>query len=211
MEGYMDYNLKYYCNVFADQIEWKDTRQRYSFTEKMKKYKDEDYNLSHMLFKLCIKLHKELETRPNQSVVENKDISVSDKLDQLKELIKGFPDRYTELRHMREFHDTSHEIGNYLAEVEDDETYGEKAEEIYEEWDNAHDEIVEMFGVEVYKPSSLCKEKQTMTWIYSPQSYAEYMKTLDGLIKDNPHSLRLTQYKQEILEIKAIKQILQEN
>ena len=27
------------ADVFADQIEWKDTRQRYSFAEKMKKYK----------------------------------------------------------------------------------------------------------------------------------------------------------------------------
>ena len=207
----MDYNLKYYCDVFADQIEWKDTRQRYSFAEKMKKYKDEDYNLSHMLFKLCIKLQKELENRPDQSVVENKDISVSDKLDQLRELIKGFPDRYTELRHLREFHDTSHEIGNYLAELEDDETYGEKAGEIYEEWDYAHDEIVELFGVEVFKPDTLGKDKPRKTWIYSPQSYNDFLKELSSLIKDYPHSRQLTQYKREILENKELLGILRAN
>jgi hypothetical protein len=207
MEGYMDYNLKYYCDIFAEEIEWRDVRQKYSFCEKMKKYKDENYNLSHMLFKLCIKLHKELENRPDQSVVENKDISVSDKLDQFRELIKGFPDRYSELRHMREFDDTSNEIGNYLYSIQDNE----KADEIYEEWVEAHDEIVEMFGVEVFIPDTLSLDKPRKTWIYSPQTYAKYMKNIDTIIKENGEPARLTQYKQEIEKMDEIKNLLQEN
>ena len=207
----MDYNLRYYCDVFADQMDFKDAKQKRNFKAKMKGYADEDHNISHMLFKLCIKLQKELENRPDQSVVENKDISISDKLDQLRELIKGFPDRYTELRHLREFHDTSNEIGNYLAEVEDDETYGEKAEEIYQEWYYAHDEIVELFGVEVFKPDTLGKDKPSKTWIYSPQSYNDFLKELSSLIKDYPHSRQLTQYKREILENKEVLGILRAN
>ena len=62
----MDYNLKYYCDVFADQMDFKDAKQRRNFKAKMKNYTDDDYNLSHMLFKLCVKLHKDLENRPDQ-------------------------------------------------------------------------------------------------------------------------------------------------
>jgi len=207
----MDYNLKYYCDVFADQMDFKDAKQKRNFKAKMKKYNDEDYNLSHMLFKLCIKLHKDLENRPDQALASNKQMSIPDKLEHHEKLIKGFPDRYLELRHMREFHDTSNEIGNYLAEVEDDETYGEKAEEIYEAWEYAHDEIVETFGVEVLKPNTLGKDKPRKTWIYSPQSYNDLLKELNSLIKDYPHSRRLTQYKQELLENKEVIAILRAN
>ena len=207
----MDYNLKYYCDVFADQMDFKDAKQRRNFKAKMKNYKDDDYNLSHMLFKLCVKLHKDLENRPDQAVDETKDMSISDKLDHYEKLIQGFPDLYTEIRHMREFDDTSTEIRDYISVVEEEEDYEERVEEISDKWDEAYNEIVETFGVSVFKPNTLWDENPRKTWIYSPQSYDLYMSRLDKIIKDNPNSQRLAQYKQEILDNKEIKEILQEN
>ena len=207
----MDYNLKYYCDVFADQMDFKDAKQRRNFKAKMKNYADDDYNLSHMLFKLCVKLHKDLENRPDQAVDETKDMSISDKLDHYEKLIQGFPDLYTELRHMREFDDTSSKIGEELGDLEDDDDYGERVDEIYQKWEYAHDEIVETFGVEVIRWDSFFKDKVTHTWIYSPQSYEIYMNNLQVTIKDFPNSQRLAQYKQEILDNIEIKEILQEN
>ena len=201
-----------FCDILADQMDIKpdSKHQRDNFKKQMRKYEGKkDFVALNELFKLCVKLHLELEKRPAN--IEPEGDSISEKLDYYSNVIKGFPDRYTKLSQMREFDDISTQIEEYLDIVEDDENYEEKVEYIKCDFFEARDEIVEKFGVKVFKPSSLCKEKQTMTWIYSPQSYTEYMKTIENLIKDNPHSRRLTQYKQEILEKNAIKQILQEN
>ena len=39
-----------------------------------------------------------------------------------------FPDRYTKLSHLRDFHQTSESIGNYLEELSEDDVHGERAD-----------------------------------------------------------------------------------
>ena len=201
-----------FCDILIDQMEIKprDKYQSDNFKKQMRKYAGKtEFVALNELFKLCTKLHLELEKRPTH--IEPVGDSIPDKLDHYEKLIQGFPDRYTKLRHMREFDDTSTEIDDYLDVVEEDDDYGERADEIRAYLINAHDEIVETFGVEVFEPKTLGDNKPSTTWVYSPQSYADYLSTLNDLIKDFPNSRQLSQYKQEILDNIEIKEILQEN
>lgn len=208
--------IKYYCDLFAPHMTFKSKSQRYEFNKKMtQNWAKQDAaepgrdNLSYELFKLCIHLQRELDSRPAQAVTEKEPETIPEVLDAYARQIDSIPTRFTHPSMMEECHELVWRMAEHLEKIEEtsDGADEERASELFYELTAAEDAIKDTFGVSVQNYKSLQKPKKTFKIIYSPQSHEDYIRELDKVIEENPYSHHLRQHKAELLanaELKAL-------
>ncbi len=201
-----------YVSKFRKEMNFHTKKQEYDFKTKMNTYAKRDtFNITYELFKLCIEKDKQLENKPIEVIEEVKPKSEKDILLDYQQQLEDMPTKYTKPTDMQEFHDVIDKMDNYLCELEAEEENEDLVDELYADIEDVKDKIIKIHGVAVddwtYWDSDIKKDKI----IYSPQSYEEYMVSIDQYIKDNPgvSSQRMNNFKKtEILQNKELNRLL---
>lgn len=222
MELYKNAELNHYLHLITNQMNkkhnlFKNDKQRTNFTANIKKYsKEEDsHNITYLLFQFAMfqqkeiqQLTKQLENRPIEEV---KPKTQKDILLDYQQQVEEMPSKYTKPTDMQEFHDVVDKMETYLCDMEAEEENEDLVDELYADIEDVKDKIIKIHGVAVddwtYWDSKIKKDKI----IYSPQSYEEYMKSIDQYIQNNDgvNSQRMNNFKKtEILQNKELKQLL---
>ena len=225
MELYKNAELNHYLHLITNQMNkkhnlFKNDKQRTNFTANIKKYsKEEDcYNITYLLFQYAMaqekqieQLTKQLENRPVETKEEIKPKTQKDILLDYQKQVEDMPTKYTKPTDMKEFHDVVDKMETYLCDIEAEEENEDLIDELYADIEDVKDKIIKIHGVAVddwtYWDSKIKKDKM----IYSPQSYEEYMESIDNYIKNNDgvNAQRMNNYKKtEILQNKELKQLL---
>jgi hypothetical protein len=201
---------------FKGEMKFDTKKQEYNFKQKMNEYSKRDsFNLTYELFKLCIEKDKQLANRPavivEEVVHEVKPKTNKELLQEYQQQIENIPSKYTKPTQMEEFHDLVDKMDNEIFELsekidEDDEELCEEVDVTSYDLTETKDKIINKFGVAVDDWTWWDTEKKKNKMIYSPQSYKEYMESIDTGIKDG--NKRLKTYKQELLENKQLKDLL---
>tara|TARA_R100000655_G_scaffold106115_1_gene155009 strand:+ start:121 stop:807 length:687 start_codon:yes stop_codon:yes gene_type:complete len=223
MDIYKNGEINHYLHKISNKMDnnytlFKDKKQKYNFIDKIKGYsnKKDCHNITYSLFQFAMfqqqeieKLTKELENRPIEVIEEVK--SEKDILLDYQKQVEEMPTKYTKPTHMHEFHNVVDKMETYLCELEADEENEELVDELYGDIDDVKNKIIKIHSVAIddwtYWGSNIKKDKL----IYSPQSYEEYMVSIDQYIKDNPGvaSKRMNNFKQtEILQNRELNQLL---
>jgi hypothetical protein len=219
--GELNHYLEKISNMMYNNYTlFKDKEQKYNFNKKIKGYakKENNNNITYSLFQFAMiqqkeieKLTKQLENRPMEVIEEVKPISQKDILLDYQKQVEDMPTKYTKPTHMQEFHDVINKMENFLCDLEVEEEDEDLVDELYADIEDVKDKIIKIHGVAIddwtYWGSSIKKDKI----IYSPQSYEEYMVSIDQYIKDNPGvaSKRMNNFKKtEILQNKELNQLL---
>jgi hypothetical protein len=118
--------IKYYCDLFAPHMTFKSKSQRYEFNKKMtQNWAKQDAaepgrdNLSYELFKLCIHLQRELDSRPAQAVTETEPETIPEVLDAYARQIDSIPTRFTHPSMMEECHELVWRMAEHLEKIEE--------------------------------------------------------------------------------------------
>jgi hypothetical protein len=205
-----------YVAKFKGEKKFENKKQEYNFKTKMNEYSKRDsFNLTYELFKLCIEKDKQLANRPavivEEVVHEVKPKTNKELLQEYQQQIEDIPSKYTKPTQMEEFHDLVDKMDNEIFELsekidEDDEELCEEVDVTSYDLNETKDKIINKFGVAVDDWTWWDTEKKKNKMIYSPQSYKEYIESIDEGIKDG--NKRLKTYKQELLENKQLKDLL---
>jgi len=222
MELYKNAELNHYLHLISNQMDnkhslFKDDKQRHNFNANIKKYAKQEncYNITYLLFQYAMaqekqieQLTKQLENRPIEEV---KPKTQKDILLDYQKQVEEMPTKYTKPTDMQEFHDVINKMETYLCDIEDEEENEDLVDELYADIEDVKDKIIKIHGVAVddwtYWDSKIKKDKI----IYSPQSYQEYMESIDNYIKNNDgvNAQRMNNFKKtEILQNKELKQLL---
>ena len=204
---------------------FKDKEQKYNFNKKIKGYakKENNYNITYSLFQFAMiqqkeieKLTKQLENTPSLETTlyyqkEADKLTEKQILLDYQKQVEEMPTKYTKPTDMQEFHDVIDKMETYLCELEVEEEDEELVDELYGDIDDVKNKIINKIGVAVddwtYWGSDIKKNKI----IYSPQSYEEYMLSIDEYIKNNDgvNSQRMNNFKKtEILQNKELNRLL---
>ncbi len=219
-----------YVAKFRKEMNFHTKKQEYDFKTKMNTYAKRDtFNITYELFKLCIEKDKQLENRPNTQVEVIEEVKTKSQKDILldyQKQIEEMPTKYTKPTDMQEFHDVVNKLNSELTDMTEQIHYDHNAflnEEInYHDDDFAlhedvsclledtQDKIINKIGIAVddwnYWGTNIKKNKL----IYSPQSYEEYMVSIDQFIKSNPgvDSKLMINFKNELLQNRQLNQLL---
>tara|TARA_R100001463_G_scaffold17781_3_gene45097 strand:+ start:296 stop:1003 length:708 start_codon:yes stop_codon:yes gene_type:complete len=230
MDIYKYGELYGYLERISDDMDFKhrlfkDKEQKYNFNKKIKGYakKEDCHNITYSLFQFAMiqqkeieKLTKQLENTPSIETTKYYQNEV-DKLTEKQMLInyqkqvEDMPTKYTKPTHMQEFHDVINKMENFLCDLEVEEEDEDLVDELYADIEDVKDKIIKIHGVAVDDWTYWDCNKKKDKIIYSPQSYEEYMVSIDQYIKDNPGiaSKRMNNFKKtEILQNKELNQLL---
>ena len=153
-------------------------------------------------------------------------IKAKDILLDYQKQIEEMPTKYTKPTHMQEFHDVVDKLNSELtymtehihydhdAYINGETNYHDDDFALHEDvsclLEDTQDKIINKIGVAVddwtYWGTNIKRNKI----IYSPQSYEEYMVSIDQFIKDNPgvDSKLMINFKNELLQDKQLNQLL---
>jgi len=230
MDIYKNGELYGYLHKISDDMDFKhhlfkDKEQNYNFNKKIKGYakKEDCHNITYSLFQFAMiqqkeieKLKKQLENTPSLETTlyyqkEADKLTEKQILLDYKKQLEDMPTKYTKPTDMQEFHDVIDKIETYLCELEVEEEDEDLVDELYADIEDVKHKIIKIHGVAVddwtYWGSPIKKDKI----IYSPQSYEEYMVSIDEYIKHNPgvNSQRMNNFKKtEILQNKELNRLL---
>ncbi len=200
---------------FKSEMEFETKKQEYNFKTKMNEYSKRDtFNLTYELFKLCIEKDKQLAEKDkqltNRPVEEIKPKTEKDILLDYQQQVEDMPSKYTKPTQMKEFHEVMDKMETYICDLEDEEELVDELDELCAVLDDTKEQIVNKFGVAVDDWTWWDSDKTKNKMIYSPQSYTEYIESIDEYIKDKPNGTcrKLTEYKKELLQNKQLKQLL---
>ena len=217
MNNQMNKNkIDMFVSKFKSEMEFETKKQEYNFKTKMNEYSKRDsFNLTYELFKLCIEKDKQLAEKDkqlaNRPVEEIKPKTEKDILLDYQQQIEDMPSKYTKPNQMKEFHEVMDKMETYICDLEAEEENEDLVDELYAVIDDTKEQIVNKFGVAVDDWTWWDSDKTKNKMIYSPQSYTEYIQSIDKYIKDNTGvgAMRMNNFKQtEILENKQLKQLL---
>lgn len=200
-----------YVSKFRKEMNFHTKKQEYDFKTKMNTYAKRDtFNITYELFKLCIEKDKQLENKPIEVIEEVKPKSEKDILLDYQQQLEDMPTKYTKPTHMEEFHDVVDKMETYLCDIEENDETQDLVDEVYDNLCKVSEKIINKFSVTVDDWTYWGTERKKFKDIYSPQSYQEYIKSIDDFIlhSNGASTLRMTQYKQEILKNKELKQLL---
>jgi len=208
-----------FVSKFKGEMSFETKKQEYNFKTKMNEYSKRDsFNLTYELFKLCIEKDKQLAekdeqlaNRPAVIVEEIKPKTNKELLQEYQQQIEDIPSNYTKPNQMEDLHDLVDKLDNQLNDMceeidEDDEELVDELDEILYNLQETKDKISNKFGVAVDDWTWWASDKTKNKIIYSPQSYKEYMESIDTGIKDGDR--RLKEYKKELLDNKQLKDLL---
>jgi hypothetical protein len=201
---------------FKSEMNFETKKQEYNFKTKMNEYSKRDsFNLTYELFKLCIEKDKQLAEKDkqlaNRPVEEVKPKTEKDILLDYKQQIENMPGKYTKPNQMEEFNDIMDKMETYVCDLEAEEENEDLVDELYADIEDVKDKIINKFGVAVDDWTWWDSDKTKNKMIYSPQSYKEYIESIDKYIKDNTGvgAMRMNNFKEtEILQNKELKQLL---
>ena len=213
MESLSKPQIDMYVAMFSKEMTFTNKKQQYNFKTKMNNYANkEEFNLTYELFKLCIKQQQQLDSRPvvkAESVIVKK--TDKERLLDYRQEIKEMPKKYTKATQMQEFHEIIETMDNELLEINSTEEIEDLYEEVYNEFDDIKHKIIYKFSVPIDDWTWWDYDKSCDIHIYSPQSYQEYLDSMNDFIMkhDGLSKMRMTQFKNEYLKNKDLKKLLE--
>ena len=211
MENLSKPQIDMYVSLFSQEMNFTNKKQKYNFKTKMNNYaKKQEFNLTYELFKLCIKQQQQIEKTPviqAKKVIEKTEKDIL--LDYQKQ-IEDIPIKYKKPTQMEEFHEVVDKLETYLCDIQPEEENEELVEDLDALLEDNKNKIIYNFSVPIddweYWGSKLKKNKL----IYSPQSYQEYLDSMEEFIKHNEgvSNMRMSNFKNEYLKNKELKQLL---
>jgi len=207
-----------YVATFSQQMDFTNKKQQYNFKTKMNNYaKKEEFNLTYELFKLCIKQQQQIEKQPEviqaQVIRETPDKGEKTEKEILLEYqqqIEELPNKYKTATQMEEFHEVVDKMETYLCDLTPHEDNDDLLDEIYGDLDEKKEKIIYKIGVPIDDWTYWGHDKQKDLLIYSPQSYNNYIESIDNFIKKNEGVayMRMTQFKDKVLKNKELNTLL---
>ncbi len=201
---------------FKTEMNFETKKQEYNFKTKMNEYSTRDtFNLTYELFKLCVEKDEQLANRPVEIKEEIKEEikpkTSKEKLQDYQQQLEDMPSKYTKPTQMEELHDLVDKLDSELTDMceeidEDDDELVDELDETLYDLQVKKDKIINKIGVAVDDWTWWDSDKSKNKIIYSPQSYKEYIESIDDGIKGGNN--RLKAYKQELIDNKELKQLL---